>query len=100
MFTIKLNSSYVFIRKSLLSIRLGNGGISHPDNFLDKYIISDNIIYYIYLSVLFIFIFYILHFNMVFVASSPNFLYLFPPFIEISYDFYYNIFNKTTGKDR
>ena len=34
---------------------------------------------------------------MLFVAWSPNFLYLFPPFIEISYDFYYNILNRETG---
>lgn len=38
MFTIKVNSSYVVIRNVLLSVRLGNGGDSHPDNFQGKYI--------------------------------------------------------------
>lgn len=38
MFTIKVNSSYVVIRNVLLSVRLGNGGDSHPDNFPGKYI--------------------------------------------------------------
>nr|DAJ44628.1 MAG TPA: hypothetical protein [Caudoviricetes sp.] len=38
-FTIKVNSSYVVIRNCLLSVRLGNRDVSHPDDFLGKYTI-------------------------------------------------------------